>query len=45
MGKKCIKSHYRWNEADREAAIKEVLKGKPIRQEAKDHHTDEGTML
>ena len=42
MGKKYIKSHYQWNEADHEAAIKEVQKGKSIRQAAKDHHMDEG---
>ena len=42
MGKKYIKSHYQWNEADRKAAIKEVQKWKSIRQAAKDHHMDEG---
>ena len=42
MSEKCIKSNS-WNEADCEAAIKEVQKGKLIRQTAKDHHMDDGT--
>ena len=42
MGEKCIKSNS-WNEVDCEAAIKEVQKGKLIRQATKDHYMDDGT--
>ena len=44
MDKKYIKSDYQWNEADCEAAIKDLQKGKLIRQAAEGHHMDDRTI-